>query len=122
MRRARRGLRFVITWDCGYVAPTARMQYSAQSFASIITGWFGFILRPEVHARLPVDVLPFPATLASHTPETVLQYVVDPLSRKVMSVATAARALQHGGVQSYLLYLVIGIGGLGLVVAFGGGR
>ena len=120
--RARRGLRFGVTWDCAYVAPTARMQYSAQSFASIITGWFAFILRPEVHARLPVDVLPLPATLSSHTPETVLQYLVQPLSRRIMSVATAARSLQHGGVQSYLFYLVIGIGGLGIVVALGGGR
>jgi hydrogenase-4 component B len=122
VRRARRGLRSVVTWDCAYVAPTARMQYSAQSFAGIITGWFGFILRPEVHARLPVDVLPSPATLTSHTPETVLEYLVQPLSRRVMAIATAARALQHGGVQSYLLYLVIGIAGLGIVVALGGGR
>jgi hydrogenase-4 component B len=122
VRRARRGLRFGVTWDCAYVAPTARMQYSAQSFAGIITGWFGFILRPEVHARLPADVLASPATLTSHTPETVLDYVVQPLSRRVMAIATAARALQHGGVQSYLLYLVIGIAGLGIVVALGGGR
>jgi hydrogenase-4 component B len=122
VRRARRGLRSGLTWDCAYVAPTARMQYSAQSFASIITGWFGVVLRPEVHARLPVDVLPLPATMSSHTPETVLQYLVQPLSRRVMSFATAARSFQHGGVQSYLLYLVIGIGGLGLVVALGGGQ
>ena len=120
--RARRALRLGVTWDCAYVAPTARMQYSAQSFASIITGWFGFILRPEVHAQLPVDVLPLSATLESHTPDTVLKYLIEPLSRRVMNVATAARSLQHGGVQSYLLYLVVGIGGLGIVVALGGGR
>jgi hydrogenase-4 component B len=122
VRRTRRGLRYGVTWDCAYAAPAARMQYSAQSFASIITGWFAFILRPEVHARLPVDALPSSASLASHTPETVLQYLVEPLSRRVMSVATAARSLQHGGVQSYLLYLVIGIAGLGIVVTLGGGR
>lgn len=122
LRRTRRELRLGATWDCAYVAPTERMQYSAQSFAGIITGWFAFVLRPEIHARLPVDVLPVGATLTSHTPETVLQYVVQPLSRRVTSVAIAARSLQHGGVQSYLLYLVIGIAGLGLVVALGGGR
>ena len=122
IRRSRRSLRYAVTWDCAYVAPAARMQYSAESFASIITGWFAFILRPEVHARPPVDVLPVSASQVSHTPETVLQHLVEPLSRRVIRVATAARLLQHGGVQSYLLYLLIGIAGLGIVVTLGGGR
>ncbi len=122
VRRSRRGVRYGVTWDCGYVAPTARMQYSAASFASIITGWFGFILRPEVHARPPLEALPLSASLVTHTPETVLRYFVEPLSKRMMLVATAARSLQHGGVQSYLLYLLIGIAGLGIVVMLGGGR
>jgi hydrogenase-4 component B len=121
LKRSRRGIRRVVTWDCGYVAPTARMQYTAGSFAGIITGWFAFILRPERHARLPVDLLPRSATLETHTPETVLRYVVEPVSNAMMRVATAARVLQHGGVQSYLLYLVIGIAGLGIVVLMGSG-
>jgi hydrogenase-4 component B len=79
------------------------------------------MLRPERHARLPVEPLPKSASLVTHTPETVLRYLVEPLSRAMVRVATAARALQHGGVQSYLLYLVIGIAGLGIVVLMGGG-
>ena len=27
-----------LTWDCGYAAPTARMQYSASSFADLLVG------------------------------------------------------------------------------------
>lgn len=119
--RSRRGLRYAVTWDCGYAAPSARTQYSAESFAGIITGWFAFILRPERHARLPAESLPRSASLVTHHPETVLQYLVEPLSRATVRVATAARVLQHGGVQSYLLYLVIGIVGLGIVVLMGGG-
>lgn len=122
LRRSRRGMRFGITWDCAYAAPTARMQYSAGSLASIVTGWFTFILRPEIHSDPPVDPLPSSASLSSHTPETVLEHVVQPLSRRVMHLATVARSLQHGGVQTYLLYLFIGIAGLGIVVTFGGGR
>jgi hypothetical protein len=34
-------------------------------------------------------------------------------------MAAAARTLQHGGVQSYVLYLLIGICGLGLLVVLG---
>lgn len=121
LRRTRRGLRRAVTWDCGYAAPTARMQYTAGSFAGIITGWFAFILRPERHARLPVDSFPRSASLVTHTPETVLRYLIEPVSSAMVRLATAARVLQHGGVQSYLLYLVIGIAGLGIVVVLGGG-
>jgi hydrogenase-4 component B len=119
--RSRRGLRYGVTWDCGYATPTARMQYSAASFAGIITGWFSFILRPERHAHLPTQPFPESASLVTHTPETVLRYLVEPLGRALVRIATAARALQHGGVQSYLLYLLIGIAGLGIVVLMGAG-
>jgi hydrogenase-4 component B len=121
LKRSRRGIRRVVTWDCGYVAPTARMQYTAGSFAGIITGWFAFILRPERHADLSVDLLPTSARLVTHTPETVLRYLVEPVSNATVRLATAARVLQHGGVQSYLLYLVIGIAGLAIVVLMGSG-
>ena len=120
VRRSRQLLRQGVTWDCGYVAPTARMQYSAGSFASIVTSWFGFILRPERHARRPIGPLPISASLVEHTPETVLDRAIQPVSNAILRVATAARVLQHGGVQSYLLYLVIGIAGLGVIVLLGG--
>ena len=34
------------TWDCGYARPTARMQYTASSFAQPLTRMFAFALRP----------------------------------------------------------------------------
>jgi hydrogenase-4 component B len=98
------------------------MQYTAGSFASIITGWFAFILQPERHLRLPVGPLPASARMDEHTPETVLSRAIEPVSRAVLRLATAARALQHGGIQSYLLYLVTGIVGLGTIVLMGVAR
>ena len=121
LRRSRRaGLRQVLTWDCGYAAPTPRMQYTAGSFASIIVEWFAFVLRPERHAVLPLGPMPVSASLVEHTPETVLRYVVEPVGGTAMRVARAARALQHGAVQSYLFYLVLGIAALAAVVVLGG--
>jgi hydrogenase-4 component B len=37
------------TWACGYVAPTARMQYTASSFAQMMVDLFAWVLRPRVH-------------------------------------------------------------------------
>ena len=110
------------TWDCGYVAPTARMQYTAGSFAGIITEWFAWILRPVRHDHRPLEILPVAASFTEHTPETVLEQVVEPAGSVVMQLSLAARRLQHGRLQSYLLYIVIGLAALAILVWLGGGR
>ncbi len=121
-RRTRRnGLKRAPTWDCGYLAPTAKMQYTAGSFGATLTEWFAFILRPQRHDHRPDVPFPRAADFSEHTPETVLERVVEPAGRFVMQISTAARRLQHGRVQSYLFYLLIGIAALaGLVLAGGG--
>jgi len=122
-RRVRRGgLSRVVTWDCGYAIPTARMQYTAGSFAGIITEWFAWILRPVCHEHRPEVVLPQSANFSTHTPETVLEYAVEPAGGLVMRLSMAARRLQHGRVQSYLLYLLLGLAALAVVVLFGGDK
>ena len=98
------------------------MQYTAGSFASIITGWFGWILRPERHEQPPEGLFPAYASRTEHTPETVLDRVVGPAARVVMAVSTSARGLQHGRLQAYILYLVVGLAGLALLVFAGGSR
>lgn len=116
------GLRRALTWDCGYVAPTARMQYTAGSFAGIITEWFAWILQPQRHEYRPVETFASHASFEEHTPETVLEHVIDPAGGVVMQIATAARRLQHGRVQAYILYLAIGIAALAGVALMGGQR
>ena len=121
-RVKRNGLARTGTWDCGYARPTARMQYTAGSFASIITGWFGWILQPEQHGHDPQGMFPKSATRVSHTPETVLDKIVRPLGAGVMALSTAVRRLQHGRLQMYILYLVIGLLALALLAFFGGAQ
>jgi hydrogenase-4 component B len=79
-RRIRKGgLVRGLTWDCGYAAPTARMQYTAGSFAGIITEWFAWILRPVRHADRPEEIFPRSGPVEEHTPETVLERVIEPI-------------------------------------------
>lgn len=98
-----------VTWDCGYAAPSARMQYTAGSFAGIIAAWFGWILRPSTHSEPPVTFFPAASIHESHTPETVLEQVVVPAGNRLLGLADFARAFQHGRVQSYLTYLCAGL-------------
>jgi hydrogenase-4 component B len=121
-KASRSGVKSAVTWDCGYAAPTARMQYTAGSFAGIITEWFAWILRPATHERRPEKTFPVEAEFARHTPETVLEYAVEPLGNVVMRLALAARRFQHGKVQAYLFYLLAAMAALVMVLLLGGGR
>jgi hydrogenase-4 component B len=121
-RTQRNGVRHGPTWDCGYAAPDARMQYTAGSFASITTGWFGWILRPERRASLPEGLFPAQASYTERTPETVLEKVVAPAGGFIMLLSAAARRRQHGRVQAYILYLVLGLAALALLAWIGGSR
>ncbi len=118
----RASLRRAVTWDCGYAEPTARMQYTAGSFAGIITEWFAWILRPVRHAHPPENTLPASASFDEHTPETVLEHVVVPAGGAVLQLAIAARRLQHGRLQAYLLYLLVGVAALAGLVVMGAGQ
>jgi hydrogenase-4 component B len=118
-RIERRGVKRALTWDCGYVLPTPRMQYTAASFAGIITEWFAWILRPVRNEHRPIEILPASASFSEHTPETVLEYAVKPAGRLIMQLSTAIRRLQHGRVQAYLLYILVGLAALAIVVLIG---
>jgi len=108
-----------LTWDCGYVAPSARMQYTAGSFAGIIAGWFDWILRPSVHAELPSTLFPAKAGMSSHTPETVLEIVVRPISHAILRLADFARHFQQGRTQAYIFYLCAALLILSVALALG---
>ena len=48
------------TWGCGYCAPTSPMQYTSSSFAEMLVGLFGWVLRPRIaraqeSAAVPAD-------------------------------------------------------------------
>jgi len=121
-RVQRNGVARAGTWDCGYAAPTARMQYTAGSFAGIITGWFAWILRPHRHSHTPRDNFPVHASYEEHTPETVLEHVVEPAGAGVMWLSSKVRRLQHGRLQAYIFYLLAGLAALIVLALMGGGK
>ena len=46
----------------------------------------------------------------------MLEYAVEPAGSAVMQLAQAARRFQHGRVQAYLFYLLVGAAALAVVV------
>lgn len=51
-------IRRAVTWDCGYAAPKATMQYTPSSFAQPFTGYFRAILRPVSKLEIPDGYFP----------------------------------------------------------------
>jgi formate hydrogenlyase subunit 3/multisubunit Na+/H+ antiporter MnhD subunit len=93
------------TWDCGYAAPGARMQYSASSFAEPLVRVFSFALLPQIRAPRLASVFPAPAAFHSVVVDAVLDRLLLPAARTFGEVTGRLRALQQGSVHAYLLYL-----------------
>jgi formate hydrogenlyase subunit 3/multisubunit Na+/H+ antiporter MnhD subunit len=101
------------TWDCGYLLPTARMQYTASSFAQPVTTMFAAILRTKSHTpsfgnpQSPPVFFPGPAAFESHTEDFFLKSVYAPIFSAVKGFALKFRFLQAGRVQFYILYIAL---------------
>ena len=100
-----RGARSAPTWDCAYVAPSPRMQYTASSLARGLVGFFGWAMPPVVHAPHALPLFPSAGAFASHVPDTVLDRALLPMLRGSRRLLGYARYIQHGRMQLYLLYL-----------------
>jgi hydrogenase-4 component B len=95
------------TWDCGYVAPTARMQYTASSIAADLVGYFAPFLRPRTKPANVEGPWPASSQFASHVPEVVLELFILPLLRTVGRAIVWLRHLQRGTAHAYVLYVLL---------------
>jgi hydrogenase-4 component B len=97
------------TWDCGYAAPSASMQYSASSFAGILVGIFSGILRTERHEPHIHGLFPAPSRFHSHVPEVVLDKGIIPLFAAIDRRLAHIRRMQNGQLNRYILYIVVAV-------------
>lgn len=99
-----------VTWDCGYAAPTPRMQYTSSSFAKILVDQFSWVLHPK--GELPQVRGFFPTTVRSHSwvEDRVLGEIIHPLAKALERLCARLRPLQQGKLQAYLLYMFIILG------------
>lgn len=95
------------TWDCGYAAPTARMQYTGSSYVSPLMTLFRLFLRPQVRLHKPEGLFPRSAGYASRTLEAVSEYCYRPVLAGAAWIAMKLRRFQHGRIQFYVLYIAL---------------
>jgi hypothetical protein len=102
------------TWGCGYAAATPRMAYTASSFAAPLLGLF----RPVAGVRTAQAADGF----ATHPTDPVLERLVLPVWRGVRAAATGLRPIHRGGLQLYLLYVVVAVVTVLLYLLVAGGK
>ncbi|MGP0064702.1 MAG: proton-conducting transporter membrane subunit [Isosphaeraceae bacterium] len=100
------------TWGCGYLAPNPRMQYTSSSFAQMLVGMFGWVLRPRSHEPTNWPLFPQTAEFHSEVPDAVLDEVVLPSFRFGAWLFSWFRVFQQGNIQIYLLYIFLALFGL----------
>jgi hydrogenase-4 component B len=104
-------VRSVPTWTCG-IAPEPAFQYSATSFSKPLRLFFAPVLRAarEVSVELhPGTPFPRRVTYRSEVDHVIESRVYAPLHRASIGLSQAARRLQQGSLQLYLLYTVIAV-------------
>jgi len=94
------------TWGCGFARPTARMQYSGESFSGTLAHSFRHVLRSRRTVALPEGYFPIHAHVATRVPDVVQSRLFDPVFATVARTCERCWPLQHGRLQLYLLYIV----------------
>jgi formate hydrogenlyase subunit 3/multisubunit Na+/H+ antiporter MnhD subunit len=112
LARGLRGAARAVTWDCGYAAPTPRMQYTGSSLAQMLVALFAWALRPATRVPRVSGAFPEPARFESRVDDAVLEGAVVPLARRGSRALARLRVIQHGRIQWYVLYIALVLIGL----------
>ena len=96
-----------VTWDCGYIRSTPRMQYTASSFVQPVTGFFRNVLQTRNMVSPPHGLFPLNVSLTTKTPDVLEKKFYSPLFEGTKRVLFRLRWIQQGRIQLYIAYIVI---------------
>jgi hydrogenase-4 component B len=107
LRRKDQTVRSGVTWDCGYHAPTPRMQYTAASFSEPIDFLFSPLLRLHRRFEHPHVFFPAPSSFKERSEDLAEGSLFRPLFETVDQGLTWLRARQQGRVQNYMIWIFL---------------
>jgi hydrogenase-4 component B len=107
--RAGRASRECGTWACAYPYGNARMQYSAASFALGLVLFLKPLLRPRITVPALRALFPGAAEAGFSAPDRPTELWIKTLFRPVAYAANKAKALQHGLLNIYILYILVAL-------------
>jgi formate hydrogenlyase subunit 3/multisubunit Na+/H+ antiporter MnhD subunit len=95
------------TWDCGYLAATPRIQYTASSFSEALSE---HLLPPPLRARTrvspPRELFPAPSSFAAECSDPLTRGLYAPFFARWAGRFSQLRWMQQGVLQIYVLYIL----------------
>lgn len=96
------------TWDCGYEALNARMQYSSTGFSKSIKIVFRILFRPTRETKFSGDLPYHPETIEyTVLSESIIEkYLYDPVTKFIKRLSKKTKfSIQTGSIHRYLAYI-----------------
>jgi hypothetical protein len=95
------------TWDCGFAAPSPRVQYGQAALVQGLVGLLGWAVLPRRRAVALGERFPAPAAQTLDVPDLVLDRLILPSVGALSRVALHLRLIQQGKIQVYVLYVLV---------------
>ena len=92
-------------WGCGYLFPSAKMQYTASSFVQPLTTQFHLFVRNREALVPPTGYFPTAASYSSDSGDPWLRLLFAPTFRWFDRIVSRLDVLQHGHIHVYVLYV-----------------
>jgi formate hydrogenlyase subunit 3/multisubunit Na+/H+ antiporter MnhD subunit len=96
-----------LTWGCGYVAPTEKLQYTAGSFVRSYSKLFRPFLLSSKTEKEVEGIFPSGGSYETHIYDRIEKYLVDNPIAAYKSLLSRFLFLQNGKLQFYILYGII---------------
>jgi hydrogenase-4 component B len=103
----RREIGRTVTWDCGYAAPAASMQYTASSYVHPTTRLLGNFVPVQSASEPPAGLFPQSASFQSRTDDPFLVRFYQPVLSAIGGLLMRLRWLQNGQANLYVLYIAV---------------
>lgn len=92
-------------WGCGYLFPSARMQYTASSFAQPLVTQFHLVIRSRETLTPPKGYFPNAGSYRSDSGDPFVQLLFAPTFRWFDRMVNRLNVIQRGHIHVYVLYL-----------------
>ena len=93
------------TWGCGYLDPSARMQYTASSFAHPLVSYFNLVLGVREKKAVLSGYFPREDSFGTESRDLFVERLFAPLMSRLTGLLDAVRGIQEGHVQLYIAYI-----------------
>ena len=94
------------TWDCGYAAPDARMEYTATAFTQPLSDFLHRLTGWKKEVQPPRGYFPENASIRISTADPAVRRLWAPVFRAFGAAAVKVRFLQSGLLHFYILIMV----------------